>query len=232
MSNVLADKKVLIVGGTSGIGRAVAEHAMQRGADVIVASRNPAAHMDVLDERSGTPARSYALDISDSEEQGRLFEAVGAIDHLVVTVRPEVESAHFLSIDSGDAKSAFATKFWGQYELIQAAHSHMRKAGSITLTSGIAGERIYAGASTITLVNSATESLCRILAVELAPLRVNVVSPGFVEPKPESMREYANRFPAERLASPDEVALAYLGVMENPYMTGAVTVVDGGARLV
>lgn len=112
------------------------------------------------------------------------------------------------------------------------AQHHIREAGSITLTSGIAGEKIYKGASTMALINSATETLCRILAVELAPLRVNVVSPGFVEPKPQEILEYATRFPAGKIASLDDVAKAYIGLLANPYITGTVSVVDGGARLI
>ena len=82
------------------------------------------------------------------------------------------------------------------------------------------------------IINSATETLCRALAVELAPLRVNAVSPGFVEPKPQKIKEYARRFPIGRLASMDEVVSAYMWLMTNQYITGAVTVIDGGARLI
>lgn len=150
----------------------------------------------------------------------------------MITIRPQVHSAPFLSLDAGEARRAFDTKFWGQYHLIKAAHGHVRENGSITLTSGIAGEKVYKGASTTILINSATEALCRLLAVELAPLRVNVVSPGFVEPKPKPIRERAGQFPAGRLGASNEIASAYLGLMENSYVTGTVTVIDGGARLI
>lgn len=82
------------------------------------------------------------------------------------------------------------------------------------------------------IINSATETLCRTLAIELAPLRVNAVSPGFVKPKPTEVQEYASQFPAKRLASVSDVAMAYIYLMANPYATGTVTVVDGGARLI
>jgi NAD(P)-dependent dehydrogenase (short-subunit alcohol dehydrogenase family) len=82
------------------------------------------------------------------------------------------------------------------------------------------------------MVNSAVEALCRSLALELAPLRVNAVSPGFVEPKPREIEEYAAQFPCNRLASPRDVAMAYHHLMVNPYVTGTIAVVDGGARLV
>ena len=82
------------------------------------------------------------------------------------------------------------------------------------------------------IINSSIETLCRSLAVELVPLRVNAVSPGFVEPKPTEVQEYASRFPSKRLASANDIAAAYLYLMTNPYVTGTITVVDGGATLV
>lgn len=232
MNDLIANQKILIVGGTSGVGLDVAKQAKQRGANVIVASRNAKEHAFVLDALPDNSIETYTLDIAAPHEHGRLFEAIGVIDHLVITVRPQVHSAPFLSLDAEEAKKAFDTKFWGPYQLIQGTYGNIRETGSITLTSGIAGEKIYQGASTTILINSATEALCRLLAVELAPLRVNVVSPGFVEPKPEPIGERAKQFPAGRLASSDEIASAYLGIMENQYVTGTVTAVDGGARLI
>lgn len=231
MDVTLEEVRVLVVGGSSGIGLAVAKLAQQKGAHVIVASRGATERVTTLSEPLNS-LEAYAFDITSSADHGRLFDAIGTIDHLIVAVRPEVRSAPFQAIDIDEAKRAFETKFWGQYRLIQAAHRRMKETGSITLTSGIAGEKIYGGASTMALINSATESLCRTLAVELSPLRVNCVSPGFVEPKPSSVQEYARQFPMKRLAALEEIASAYLWFMENPYVTGNVTVVDGGARLI
>nr|WP_275957871.1 SDR family oxidoreductase [Rhabdochromatium marinum] len=104
--------------------------------------------------------------------------------------------------------------------------------GGTPLTSGIAGEKIYANASTMALINSATETLCQTLAVELAPVRVNCVSPSFVAPKPARLEDNASQLPLKRLASANEVASAYLWFMANPYATGTISVVDGGARLI
>jgi len=227
MNDEITNSKILIVGGSSGIGLAVAKHACKRAARVLIASRNPS----VAELPEGS-VELRTLDITSSSDRNRLFEDIGTIDHLVIAVRPEADSVPFLSIDAANARKAFETKFWGAYQLIQVAYSHLRESGSITLTSGIAGEKIYRGASTMALINSATETLCRTLAVELAPLRVNVVSPGFIEPKPESLQKIASQFPSQRLASLDEVASVYISVMANPYVTGSVTVVDGGARLV
>jgi len=231
MESNLEDKRVLIVGGSSGIGLAVARSAEQRGAKVIVASRGAPERMAELPEpMEAVEAHSYDIDSPGASE--RLFESVGLIDHLIVAVRPAVSSAAFPDVDIDEAKRAFETKFWGQYRLVQVAQRHIRTTGSIILTSGIAGERIYSGASTMAIINGATETLCRTLAVELSPLRVNCVSPGFVAPKPESVQDYARQFPLERLATLDEIASGYLWLMANPYVTGTTTVLDGGARLI
>src|SRR5690606_27327016 len=144
----LRDKKILIVGGTSGIGLAVAKNAVQNGAYVIIASRNASKRLPALNNLPESSIEMHVLDITSKEEQSRLFEVIGVIDHLVVTVRPEIKSAPFQTIDIEKAKIAFETKFWGPYHLIQMAQHHIREAGSITLTSGIAGEKIYKGAST------------------------------------------------------------------------------------
>jgi NAD(P)-dependent dehydrogenase (short-subunit alcohol dehydrogenase family) len=234
MDGMVKNERILIVGGSSGIGLAVAKLAMRHGAHVHIASRNcnateGGARLSDLPEES---VEMHALDITSSKEHGRLLDAIGAIDHLIIAVRPETRSAPFQSIEVEAAKQAFETKFWGAYQFIQAAGNHIRETGSITLTSGIAGEKIYKGASTMALINSATETLCRVLAVELAPIRVNAVSPGFVEPKPEPVREYVSQCPVKRLASLDEIASAYLWLMQNRYVTGTVTVIDGGARLI
>ncbi len=231
MDAVLEQTRVLVVGGSSGIGLAVARHARVKGARVIIASRSAAERVVNMPEPLNS-LEAHSFDITSASDTKALFEKIGEIDHLAVAVRPEVQSAPFQSIDMDGAKRAFETKFWGQYRLIQIAQAYMSEKGSITLTSGIAGERIYSGASTMALINSATETLCRTLAVELAPLRVNCVSPGFVAPKPESIQEYAQRFPSKRLASLDEIASAYLWLMASPYITGTVTVMDGGARLI
>ena len=223
--------KVLVVGGSSGIGLAVANLAQQKGAHVIVASRRASERVKSLAQPLNS-LEAVAFDITSATDHEPMFETIGTIDHLIIAVRPELHPASFQSSDIDEAKRAFETKFWGPYRLVQAAHRHMNETGSVTLTSGIAGEKVYSGASTMALINSATESLCRVLAVELAPLRVNCVSPGFVEPKPPSVQEYSRRFPMKRLATMDEIASAYLWLMVNTYVTGNVMVVDGGARLI
>jgi len=230
---MLNGKTVLIAGGSSGIGLAVARLAAENGARVVIASRHAAENTSRLTDALGPAAEAYALDVTSDESVQRLHLAVGAIDHLVIAVRPDAQRAPFLETPLDRAKSAFETKVWGTCRLIRAAHPHVRTGGSITLTSGIAGEKTYPGAFAMALANGAVETLCRSLAVELAPVRVNAVSPGFVEPKPQEVQDYAAaRFPAKRLATAREIAAAYLYLMTSLYATGTVVTVDGGARLI
>ncbi len=229
---MLKGKTVLVVGGSSGIGLSVASLADRNGARVVIASRNVLKHSGELADSLGKTIEAHSFDITSDEDVFGLFQAVGSIDHVVITARPDAKSSLFLETDINEAKRAFDVKFWGSYRLVRAARTHIKQDGSITLTSGIAGEKIYKGASTMAAVNSAIETLCRSLAVELAPLRVNVVSPGFVEPKPKEVHEYARQFPVKRLASAKDIAMVFLHLMTSPYITGSVTVIDGGARLV
>jgi len=229
---MLEGKTVLIAGGSSGIGLAVASLAHQNGAHVVIASRHAVELDDRLRDSVGKTIDTHSFDIMSDESIYGLFQAVDSIDHLIITVRPDIKSSLFLEAEVSEAKQAFDAKFWGAYRLIRAAQPHMKQHGSITVTSGIAGEKIYRRASTMAIINSAVETLCRSLAVELTPLRVNAVSPGFVEPKPREVQEYACQFPSKRLGSVNDIAMAYLYLITNPYVTGEIAVVDGGARLV
>ena len=228
----LKQKCVVIIGGSSGIGLAVARAAARAGADILVVSRQAGERQDELAATVGPNVRTFSADIRSGEQVERLLGELVEFDHLVITVRPELEPSPFMQVDPEAAKEAFETKFWAPYRLIQRACTRIRPGGGIVLTSGIAGERIYRGSSTMALINSAVETLCRSLAVELAPIRVNAVSPGFVAPKPVDTREYASGFPAGRLATTDEVADAYVALMTTPYVTGTSLTVDGGARLI
>jgi NAD(P)-dependent dehydrogenase (short-subunit alcohol dehydrogenase family) len=230
--NALKDKKVLVAGGSSGIGLAVSRLARERGARVVIASRSAQEKHRELAEAVGPDIETVSLDVNDGQGMEAALERVGAIDHLVVTTRPPLTPALFAQADLEQAGQAFDTKFWGQCRLIQKAHGRIGPGGSIVLTSGIAGERIYAGSFAMGVINSATETLCRALAVELAPIRVNAVSPGFVAPKPAEVEALAERFPAGRIASPEEVAEVYVHLMECRYVTGVTLAADGGARLV
>ncbi|MGE4422120.1 MAG: SDR family oxidoreductase [Pseudodesulfovibrio sp.] len=223
---------MLVVGGSSGLGLAVCRLAYGLGAEVIIASRSALDKHEELTATVGPGIETISLDVTSEKDVESALERVGTIDHLAVATRPPLTPSLFLQADLGQARQAFETKFWGQCQLIRMAHGRLAPDGSIVLTSGIAGERIYAGNFAMSVINSATETLCRALAVELAPIRINAVSPGFIAPKPPDVEARARRFPAGRVASAEEVAEAYIHLMESPYVTGTTLVVDGGARLV
>lgn len=232
MNNTLQDKKILIVGGSSGIGLAVAKQACSNGAHVIIASRNASEKHSDIAKAVGHKIETCSCDATSTAETETMLKKVGAIDHLVITVRPDIFPAAFAETDIEQAKEALETKFWCPYQLIQQARSHINRNGSIVMTTGIAGEKIFKNSSTMAIINSAIETLCRSLAMELAPIRVNAVSPGFVAPKAKEMEEYAQKFPVGKLGSPEEVAETYIYLMTSSYTTGTSVVVDGGARLI
>jgi len=232
MNNSLQNKRILIVGGSSGIGLAVSKQAYKVGGQLIIASRNAAEKYNDLASAIGNGIETYSFDVTSESETATALKKIGDIDHLVITARPEITPAPFVETDLKQAKEAFETKFWGQYQLIQKAQGYISQNGSIVMTTGIAGEKIFKNFSTMAIINSATEAFCRSLAVELAPIRVNVVSPGFVAPKSPEVEKYAQQFPSGKIASPEEVADAYIYLMRNPYTTGISVVIDGGAMLI
>ncbi|MFJ5641770.1 SDR family oxidoreductase [Streptomyces sp. NPDC093223] len=237
----LQGQRVVVVGGTSGIGLAVAEGAAREGADVVVASRrqeNVDAALKVLPEG----ARGRVLDATDEEAVRGFFAEVGGYDHLVFTAGDALllETVAETSVEA--ARRFLDTRLFGAYTVVQQGVGSIRAGGSVVLTTGTAGQRPLPGSSVASALCGAMESLTRALAVELAPVRVNVVSPGVVRTDlwrtlPEATREELYRSSAEslpvgRMGEPADVAEAYLYLMRGGYSTGSVVVVDGGGTLV
>jgi NAD(P)-dependent dehydrogenase (short-subunit alcohol dehydrogenase family) len=228
----LHGKTVLIIGGTAGIGRATAARALQAGARVVVASRNKE-HVEEAAEDLGN-VESCVIDVRDPRAMDYCFETIEPIDHLVVTAA-EVTSTPFLKTELDEAKRLFDIKFWGQFAAAQSAGARMQAGSSITLTSGIAARMPSKGLSVVGAINGAIEALTRSLALELCPVRVNAVSPGFVDTHgvdPERRKQIESTLPARRVGQPDDVARAILYLIENPYTTGTILTIDGGRSLV
>ena len=231
--NPFAGKRVMVAGGTSGIGLAVAQKASDYFDEVVLVSRNSQKRSHELKTLfKNENVKFIDADMNSRSDISDLFKKTGKIDHLVITFRPELTGATFFDIQDDQARKAFDLKFWAQYNLLKIAALNIHEGGSIVMTSGIAGQKIYKGSLIMSVINSAVETMCRVLAVEIAPLRINTVSPGFVEPKSEEVQKIAEAFPLKRIALSDEIVQAYMYLMENRYVTGTVLSVDGGALLV
>ena len=231
---MLKNQKIVVVGGGSGIGYAVAQKAANAGAEVVIASRS-LEKLQAAAEQLGEHVRAEQVDASDEQSVVDFFHRVGQFDHLVATIKPQLPSQRFLENQVGAAIIAFDAKFWGQYRLAKNGAQYIRQNGSITFTSGIASHRGYLGYSAISAMNAATEALAKAIAIELAPIRVNTVCPGFVDTEPptsgraQHVKVLSPTLPLERLGVASEIADAYLYLFGNSYSTGTVIVVDGGA---
>jgi NAD(P)-dependent dehydrogenase (short-subunit alcohol dehydrogenase family) len=236
----LKGKRVVVVGGTSGIGLSTAKAFLDESAHVIIASRS-ASKLSEAKQTLGDNVEAYELDFRSEEKVIDFFKKVGKFDHLVVTAG-EGAMGLFSELPVANAREAFDSKFWGQYVTVRAAIPYLDQSGSITLTSGVYGKRPPKGASTLAAINSAIEGLVRGLAVELSPIRVNVVSPGIVDtpvyagmPEDERQKmfsEVAQLLPVGRIAQPEDIAESYVYLAKNGFTTGTVVLIDGGAHLV
>ena len=234
--------KVLVIGGASGVGYAVAAAALEAGARVAVGS-SQTARIEAAAAKLGSGATGHTVDVKDEASVAAFFEAAGAFDHLVFTAGDWGQFFTPATIDDLDiarAKDLFAVRFWGAVTAVKHARKHLR--ASIVLTDGTVAHRPRKGAPISTAMAGAVEHLVRALAVELAPIRVNGVCPGAVRTDiwnaiPQAQREdrfkkMTERQLVRRIGEPDEVAEAYLYLMRGGYTTGQILRVDGGQTTV
>ncbi|MEV4759664.1 SDR family oxidoreductase [Micromonospora sp. NPDC049559] len=239
----LQDARVLIVGGTSGLGLAVAQAVAARGATPIVASRSNTSVDRALDSLPNV-AEGTTVDLGNPESVERLVAQAGPIDHLVYTAGEPLQLTMLPDLTTEVAKSFWETRYFGALAVIRAVTiaNALRETGSIVLTGGNAGRRPGPGWAAPASLCGAMEALARELALELAPIRVNVVVPGVTRSplwagmpadQAEAMYEgIAAGLPVRRVGEPADVALSYVYAMEQPMATGTAILVDGGAVLV
>lgn len=228
----LKGRSVLIIGGSAGIGRATAAMALASGARVTIASSSEE-HLKEAQAELGD-VETCVMDVRDGRAMDYCFEAIEPLDHLVFTAAA-VTASPFMQTEIESARRLFDVKFWGQFAAAQSAAVRIGEGGSITLTSGIAARMPSKGLSVIGAINGAIESLTLSLALELSPIRVNAVAPGFIDTRgvdAERRAQIEASLPARRIGHPQDVARAILYLMENPYTTGTVLTVDGGRSLV
>ena len=236
----LKNARVLIIGGTSGIGLGVASAVADRGGVPIVVSRKQSSVDNALATLPDY-ARGSTVDLTDPESLDRLADEVGTIDHLVFSAGEALEMIGFNDLTAEAITGFFGTRFIGQLQAIRVFAPRINAGGSITLTSGTAAEKPGLGILP-TAVCGAINAMTRALAIELAPLRVNAVAPGpIVTPlwsalsdadRQAVVERYAQQLPVGRIGEPTDTALAYVYFMEQEFGTGVVLTVDGGTVLV
>jgi NAD(P)-dependent dehydrogenase (short-subunit alcohol dehydrogenase family) len=235
----LDGKHVVVIGGASGIGFAVAELARAQGAAVVIASSTGANVSAAVERLQGVTGR--IVDLRDEASVAGFFGELGAFDHLAITAGDWDGSTFFASsgdLDLTQARECFTVRFWGALAAVKHGCRTIARDGSITLTSGMLALRPRKGAPMATAVAGAVEHLTRGLAMDLIPVRVNAVCPGIVltdqvKQMPEAMlQSIVAPLPVPRGASPAEAAKAYVYLMLNGYATGQILPVDGGGLMV
>lgn len=232
----LAGKHILIVGGTRGIGRATTAAALAMGARVTATGRT-AESIAALPEG----ATGALLDFTDPGSVAALVGRVAALDHMVLSASDAAAWGSFDALTEDALRAAFEAKFWGYWRVIRALAPKLPPTGSVTLVTGAAARAALPGTSGLSAVNGALEAMARVLAAELAPRRVNTVSPGMTATEayagmPEAARDgmfaaTAAKLPAGRIGAPDDIAQAILLAAANPFITGATLDVNGGVYL-
>lgn len=234
----LDGKKVVVIGGASGVGFAVAAAALEAGAQVVVGS-SQTPRIEAAAEKLGRGAVGCTVDVKDEASVAAFFEAAGPFHHLVFTAG---DWGHMFGatreLDIEASKARLEVRFWGAARAAKHALRQIAKDGSITLTGGMLAHRPMPGAPLTTASAHSTEGLAMGLARDLAPIRVNAVCLGLImSEQVQSMGEamvkaYTTNLPLPRAGAVEEAAEAYLYLMRATYVTGQIVRVDGGASLV
>lgn len=234
-------QQVVIIGASAGIGEATAKAFAARGAQVIITGRAKQ-RLDQAAMRIGHPVQVAEVDATNAEALAGFFAATGTIDHLVLAASPgAVGVGPFAALDEDSLRQAFDGKFFAHVKAIQGALAHMRSDGSVTLITAASARAALAGTAGIAAANGALEAMVAPLAVELAPLRINAVSPGVIDTHwwnglPEDQRRayfdaVAGVTPARRVGKPADVADAIVFLAGAGFITGTVLECTGGSNL-
>jgi len=237
MGNALQDKTVVVVGRGSGIARAVALRAQDEGAQVVVAGRDKA---KLADAYHGIDVTTETVDVTDDISIAALADRVGPVDHVVSTASARARGK-LADLERKDLQMSFDTKVIGPTMIAKHFAHQMNPGGSFVLFSGVHAFKVKAGYLGVAITNGAADFLTRCLAVELAPIRVNTVSPGVIdtgawdalgtEGKRAYFDEISSTNPARRIGTTDDVADAVLFAMTNGFLTGVTLKIDGGEPL-
>lgn len=238
MSSTFINKRVVIAGGSSGIGLATAKLFKAENAQVTITGRDKE-KLEKLKDAEGFD--THVVDSNSREALEGFFTGIGKIDHLVIALSGGKGAGNFAELSLSDLRDGFDGKFWPQLHTLQAALPHIDKNGSITVITAISSKALLPGTSGLAAINGALELMVPVIAKEIKPLRINAVSPGVVDTPwwnflPESSRQetfkhYGTQIPVGRVAQPEEIADAILFLAGNSYVTGSIVACDGGLGL-
>lgn len=236
----LSNQRILIIGGTSGMGLAAAARLANQGAEVIISGRDLDRTKSAASELSGVVAGA-AIDMMDKTSLARAADQIGRLDHLVLAASTGVAWGPFADVTPEALSLALEGKLLGYWRALQTFLPILRKDGSVVMLTGAASRTAMPGTAGLAAVNGAITQAAQTLARELAPLRVNVISPGLIdtpaydgmpaEAKAGLFAQTAKALPVGRTGQPDDVAGAVELLLSNPFITGALIDVDGGARM-
>jgi NAD(P)-dependent dehydrogenase (short-subunit alcohol dehydrogenase family) len=235
----LKDKRVLVIGGGSGIGLGVAKGAASEGAKVMIASRDA---KKIAEAAKTINATSGAIDVREERDIAQFFSDHGAFDHIAFTAGDweTLVPGALADLDLAKAAQRLTTRFWGAVAVAKHGATRLPPGGSYTITNGMLARRPMKGMPIVTASSCAVEGLALGLAVDLAPVRVNCVCPGLIETEmwenfPQGYRDLLKAMTQKQLVqrpgTTDEAAEAYLTCMRNGFMTGQTIQIEGGIAI-
>lgn len=237
----LQGKKVIILGGSSGLGLATAKAAADEGASIVIVSSNQSRIDSALNELPAG-SKGYAVDLSREQNIKSFFDMIGNFDHLVYTAGENITMSLVNDTDIEKGKDFFTIRFWGAFAAIKYGTPYLNEGGSVTLMSGNFGQRPAKGYSLGATMCGAMDAFTRAMAVELAPIRVNNIAAGVIktnlwnnlsETDREGFYKYLeSTLLLKRVGEAEDIAQAFVYLMKQSYMTGQSMIIDGGAILV
>jgi NAD(P)-dependent dehydrogenase (short-subunit alcohol dehydrogenase family) len=238
MTGTLKDQTVLIIGRGSGLARAIALAALDAGARVVAAGRD---QETLAAAYAGEPGVSTeTVDLTDEGSIAALGERLGSVDHVVSTASARARG-RVADLDRDAIRLSFDTKVIGPLMLAKHLAPRMNEGGSFVIFSGVAAAKIAVGTLGVAITNAAADTLARSLALELAPIRVNAISPGVIDTgawdafgeqgKADYFADISARNPAKRIGTIDDIANAVLFALTSTFLTGQTLHIDGGEPL-
>lgn len=226
-------RTIVVIGGSQGLGRDIAEYFIRQEDEVFLTSRDPLRAKKVAAEVGGR-AVGLAVDLGTPESIAEAFESVPAVDHVVVTAIEQMQD----SLDSfsfEDAVRATTAKVVGYIEVIHALKPHLKPSSSIVLFGGLAKDQPYPGSTVVTTTNGAVSALVRTLSMELAPVRINALHPGLVGDSPQRRNKpqpsQVSRTPIGRTVTMAEITDAAVFLLTNTGVNAIDLHLDGGVRV-